>query len=196
MTQRTVLPTMVVLLLAGGCSLFEPREPEQPSQSGSNLPPPTTADIVVSNLQSSISSRNLVGYMGCFSNPATNPSRGLIFIPSPDYIAQLQPWSYSREYTFMQDLISRARPNGLSSLILIPVSSLVSSDSVDYQYVYTFTFETTPENNFTSRAHGRVEFKVGLEDSRTRWSIYYWADSPENPGDTTWSAFKRKFSGS
>ncbi len=183
-----------LLLLAAGCSLFEPREPEQPSQSGSNLPPPTTPDVVLSNLQSSIVSRNLQDYMNCFANPATN-SRGLTFIPSPDYIAQLQPWSYTKEHDFMQDLISKAQPNGVSNLLLTQVSSLISSDSVDYQFIYTLIFETRPEINFTSRAHGRLEFKVGLEDSRTRWSIYYWADNQDNAGDTTWSAFKRKFQG-
>lgn len=191
-TMRRALLLPVLAGLLAGCSLFETRQPEAPTQSGNSLPAPTTPAVVLSNLQIAIISRDLNAYMDCFANPAIT-SRGFTFVPSPDYIVQLQPWSYTKEHDFMNDLISKARPSGFSNLLLTPRDSLISSDSVDYRYIYTFVFETRPEYNFTSRAHGSLEFKIGLEDDRVRWSIYYWADNPENRGDTTWSAFKQKF---
>ena len=184
---------IVLTLLAGGCSLFGPRDPQPPNRSGLNLPPQTSADVVLSNLQASISGKSSYDYMRCFTNPVGNP-RGLTFIPSPDYLAELEPWDWNKESGFFTDLLAKAQPNGVANLDLTEVSRIPSSDSVDYQGIYTLNFETTPDNHFGSRAHGRVEFKIGLSDNQTRWTIYYWADNPERSGDTTWSAFKRRFS--
>lgn len=186
----------VIVLLLPGCSLFEPRDPEQPSQSGLNLPPPTTPEIVISNLQSSIANPNLQNYINCFSNPSTNP-RGFTFVPSPSAVARygtvLSSWTYDKEYVFMQTLIPKAPTSGFSGLQLTLRTSLIFSDSVDFTYDYVFDFETKPENNFPRTARGSLEFKIGV-DSRGWWSIYYWRDNdvPQST-DNTWSAFKGKF---
>ena len=125
---------MLLVVLVAGCSLFEPRTPEQPSQSGSNLPPPTTPEIVISNLQSSIAKPNLQNYINCFADSATNP-RGFTFVPALSAAAQyssvLANWSYNKEYVFMQELIPKAPANGFSNLILTPKTSSIFSDYVD-----------------------------------------------------------------
>lgn len=94
----------------------------------------------------------------------------------------------------MQELISNAQPNGFCNLFLTPKTLLISSDSVDYIFDYTFTFETVPDQNFPSTARGNLEFKIGADNNGT-WSIYYWDDNDlPNGTANTWSAFKHKFS--
>ncbi len=194
MAVRIPFMRMLPLFMLAGCSLFEPREPEPPSQSSSNFRPPTTPDIVISNLQNAITQKNLQNYISCFSSPANN-LRGFTFVPSQGLAIQLGSWTYEREYAFMQELISNAQPNGFCNLLLTPKTSLIFSDSVDYTFDYTFTFETLPSENFPSTAHGNLEFKIGVDNSGT-WSIYYWDDNElPNSTDNTWSSFKHKFPG-
>ncbi|MEK9137717.1 MAG: hypothetical protein AAB393_11395 [Bacteroidota bacterium] len=185
----------VLILTMGliGCNLFEPREPEQPSQSSSDFRPPTTPEIVIANLQSSIAQKNIQNYINCFADPA-RARRGFFFVPSPEASAQypsvLSAWTYAEEHAYMQNLISKAAPNGFSSLLLTRRSSVVSADSVVWSYDYVFTFQHT-EAGFPSTARGNLQFTLGVDNST--WSIYTWSDFKTTP-DVTWSSFKGRFS--
>jgi len=45
------------LVLGSGCNLFEPRDPEAPSQSSDSFIPPSDPDIVIENLQNAIAQK-------------------------------------------------------------------------------------------------------------------------------------------
>lgn len=186
-----------VLAMLAGCGLFEPREPEPPSQSSSNFVPPTEPRVVIDNLQNAIAEKNLENYMSCFSDPTRVP-RGFRFVPDPGALSlypRLQGvWTYDEERDYFQQLITKGLSPGFSGLLLTLNSSSVSSDSVVYNYNYTFTFETRPENNFPSTARGNLQFTIGV-DNNNLWSIYYWADNDlGGANDITWSEFKGRFS--
>jgi len=195
--HRTFIAGLVILLaIPGGCSLFEPREPEAPTQSSANFVPPTEPRIVVSNLQNAIAEKNLENYMSCFADPA-RVQRGFGFVPAPTALSaypRLQgSWTYTDERNYFQELIIQGLSPGFSGLILTLRSSSVSSDSVIYNFDYTFTFETKPQHNFASTALGNLQFTIGV-DNNNLWSIYYWVDNDlGGTNDITWSEFKGKF---
>ena len=185
---------LLMMTMTSGCSLFEPREPEHPSQSSSAFLPPTTPEIVIANLQSSIAQRNVQNYINCLDSSRTR--RPFTFAPSGDASAQyptvFSSWTYTEEDDYMSNLVSKAIPGGFSSLLLTQTSlPIIYADSVIYSYDYTFTFQHT-EPGFPATARGNLQFALGADNSNF-WYIYRWTDSKTTP-DITWSGFKGKFS--
>jgi hypothetical protein len=190
-----LLPFLTVLFFSiPGCGLFGPREPEPPTQSGLNNRPPTEPSIVIANLQSAIDQKNIVNYMGCF----TDPSKGgmpFVFIPSADagalYAGVLSTWSYRDEEAYFQNLIARSPAQAFSSLSLTLKTSTVSADSVVYSYDYVLVFEHT-DPAFPRTARGALQFTVRV-DNNNFWMIQRWVDFTTT-SDISWSHFKGNFS--
>ena len=88
------------LMLASGCNLFEPRDPEPPSQSSDSFIPPTDPDIVIENLQNAIAQKNSVNYVRCIADPSRT-ARLFEFFPSPDagsrYASVFATWTVDQE---------------------------------------------------------------------------------------------------
>ncbi len=187
---------LLPVLVGGGCSIFEPREPEQPSQSSSGYLPPTSAQTVITNLQNSIEQKNVQNYINCFSDPSRS-ARPFTFVPSADAAALfpsiLNSWTFTQERDYMTNLIAKAVPNGFSGLVLTLTSPpSVSADSEVYSYDYLLTFQHT-EAGFPSTARGSLQFAIGVDNSTQQWSIYRWIDL-KTTTDITWSSFKGRFS--
>jgi hypothetical protein len=177
-----------------GCGLFEPRDPEDPSQSSLNFKPPTEPSIVIANLQSAIEQKNAANYVSCFADP-TRGNPPFVFTPSPEaaglYTAALDVWSLADEQSYFQNLIARSSPQAFSSLSLTPKGSTVSADSVVYGYDYTLVFEHH-DPGFPTIARGTLQFTLRVSQSNF-WMIQRWLDF-KTTGDVTWSHFKGKFS--
>jgi hypothetical protein len=189
--------TMIAgFLVAGsaGCGLFEPRSPEPPAQSSLDFRPPTDPSIVIENLQSAIDQKNVANYVNCFSDVAKQQRR-FVFIPSAEGSAQyggvFANWSLSEEQSYFQNLTAKSAPTAFSNLVLTLKSSVVSADSVVYNYDYTLTFEHS-DASFPKTASGNLQFSLGADNSNF-WSIYRWIDFGTG-NDITWSLFKGKFS--
>lgn len=193
-TTKVLAAAMLLWLVPSGCSLLEPREPEPPTQSSLNFQPPTVPSVVIANLESAIAQKNSANYISCFADPSKSP-RQFVFIPSTEASAQypglLTQWSISEELSYFQNLIAKSPPNGFSSLILTQRSSVVTPDTVLYEYDYVFTFEHT-EPGFPTVARGNLQFSIGT-DNNNFWSIYRWSDF-KTTNDITWSLVKGKFS--
>jgi hypothetical protein len=184
---------LMCLLYAAGCNIFETRDTEPPTQSGSDFRPPTVPDIVISNLQSAISQKNTTNYISCFADP-TRSTHAYRFTPSAGANAQypgvFAAWSYVDEQSYFQNLVARGSPNGYANLLMTQKSSVVSADSVVYTYDYTFTFDHT-ESGFPIAAQGNLQFSLAADNGS--WTIYAWSDY-KTTNDVTWSSFKGKFS--
>jgi hypothetical protein len=192
-SSRLAVPAVLLLLAVGACGLFEPREAEQPTESGLNFVPPTDPGIVISNLQAAIDQKNAANYIACFSDVARQ-GRPFVFIPSAEAIAQyaavLADWDLAKEEAYFQNLIARSPTTAFSSLVLTLQSSIVSADSVLYEFDYIFSFGHN-EQGFPQTARGRLQFTLGV-DASTFWSIHRWIDF-KSTEDATWSLFKGKF---
>ena len=184
------------LVLGSGCNLFEPRDPEPPSQSSDSFIPPTDPDIVIENLQNAIAQKNSVNYVRCFADPSRT-ARPFQFFPSPDagsrYASVFAIWTVDQEKTYFQNLVARSagKVNAYSNLLLSHRVATVTGDSAVYTYDYTLTFEHT-DASFPTVAIGNLQFVLGL-DNNNAWVIYRWNDY-KTTSDVTWSHFKGKFS--
>jgi len=188
-----LLIAVCALLLPLRCSLFEPREPEPPTQSSFDYRPPTVPSIVISNLQNAVAQKNSANYISCFADPVKT-KRAFAFVPSAEASAQypglLADWTVADELSYFQNLVAKSAPNGFSSLLLTPKSSVVTADSVIYSFDYTLTFEHT-ESGFPTIARGTLQFSIGTDNNF--WTIYRWSDF-KTTTDITWSLVKGKFS--
>jgi hypothetical protein len=191
--------TVLCYLLAGGvflsgCSLFEPRDPEDPATSRLDFRPPTEPSIVIDNLQSAIDQKSVANYTACFPDAGAG-GQTFVFVPSAEASAQyglaLSSWGTAQEQAYFQNLIARSASNAFANLQLVQKSQLVTADSVIYSYDYVFTFEHS-EAGFPKTARGNLQFALA-PDAGNRWSIYRWIDF-KTGSDITWSMFKGKFS--
>jgi hypothetical protein len=191
--RRSIL-FVPLLGLLNGCGIFEPREPEEPTQAGLNFIPPTDPDIVVTNLQAAIDQKNIVNYMSCFSDPQRQ-GRPFVFFPSAEgsaqYGAVLNNWTRLNEEEYFTNLISQSPENAFSNLLLSLTSSIVTADSVVYEFDYTLTFQHA-DPGFSQTGRGRLQFTIGV-DNGNFWSIHRWIDY-KTVDEPTWSLFKGKFS--
>jgi hypothetical protein len=190
-------PLLVLILLAGaagGCGLFEPRDPEEPSQSSLNNRPPTDPSIVIANLQSAVEQRNPTNYAACFSDEARGAQR-FVFIPSADaaaaYGGTLASWNLDEERSYFQNLVARSGQQAYASLTLNLKTTTVTSDSVVSAYDYILVFEHN-DAGFPKTARGSLQFTF-REDASNFWAIQRWVDF-KTTTDIAWSDFKGKFS--
>ncbi len=185
---------LIVSLLAASCGLFEPRDPEDPSQSSLNFKPPTDPSIVISNLQSAIEQKNAANYISCFGDE-TKGQAPFVFIPSPEaaalYAAVLDNWTLDDEQSYFLNLIARGGTQAFASLSLTAKGSTVSADSVVYGYDYILVFEHS-ETGFPKTARGTLQFTLRVTQSNI-WTIQRWMDF-STTGEVSWSHFKGKFS--
>ncbi len=184
------------LLVGPGCNLFEPRDPEAPSQTSDSFIPPTDPDVVIENLQNAIAQKNSVNYVRCFADP-TRSTRPFQFSPSPDagsrYASVFAYWTVDQEKTYFQNLVARTtgKVNAYSNLLLTHRVVTLTADSAIQSYDYTLTFEHT-DPSFPTVATGNLQFVLGLDNTNS-WVIYRWSDF-KTTGDVQWSHFKGKFS--
>lgn len=196
MATALIMAIVTVPLLTGaaGCGLFEPRDPEEPSQSSLNYRPPTEPAVVIANLQSAVEQRNQANYISCF----TDVSRGappFVFTPSADaaasYGGTLAFWTLDDERAYFQNLIARSGQQAYASLTLTLKTTTVTSDSVISAYDYILVFEHN-EPAFPRTARGSLQFTF-REDASNFWAIQRWVDF-KTTNDVSWSDVKGKFS--
>ncbi len=193
-TPHVLLVVFLAAALASGCGLFEPRDPEEPSQSSLNYRPPTDPDIVITNLQSAIEQKSVANYAACFAD-ASRGASPFVFIPSADaaaiYGTTLGSWSLQEEQEYFQNIIARSNQQANATLALTLKTTTVSSDSVVSAYDYVLVFEHN-DPGFPKTARGSLQFTL-REDASNFWMIQRWMDF-KTTGDISWSHFKGKFS--
>ena len=190
----------LLLLAAGlalpgaGCGLFEPRNPEAPTQSSETFLPPTDPLIVISNLQSAIEQKSVPNYVQCLADPQAGVHT-FLFVPSSEgtalYASLFRNWTTTEEQAYFQNLTTRTTPASISKLDLTEKTRSLAADSALLEYDYTLTFENTA-SGFPSRASGNLQFALQRSSSNF-WTIYRWTDF-KTTNDITWSLFKGKFS--
>lgn len=195
-TRASVRLTLVLGVLSGSCSIFEPREPEEPIGTGSQFEPPTSPSILLANLKSSLTFTNALDYRRSFSDS----SLGLPayrFTPAADGAAvapgRFADWSVAEEENYLQRIFSELEPGAIPTLILSPptVTEAPIGDSIRYEAEYSVNFPHT-RAGVEREAFGRLVFTMKLSN-RNEWYITAWRDIPVD-SRPTWSVIKARFS--
>jgi hypothetical protein len=169
-----------------GCSLFETREPEQPTQSSSRFDEPYESATVISNLRSAIEQKNTVNYMKCFANPQTS-TRPFVFKPSSDG-ASLSSWTLEDERIYFQNLMA-STGDRFSQLQLTLRNTPLPLDTVRYDYGYVLTILHSKAGVPTT-VKGHMELALARQ-SNAFWAIYEWSDHKDS--SLTWTRLKVEF---
>ena len=172
---------------------FSTREPEQPSGQQAAWNQPVAHEIVLDNLRSAISEKNVENYIRCFG--LTDAVReNFLFVPelsvANNYLGVFTNWSIIEERNYINHLFSLLSPDSVSSLILTNVTEFSYGDSVrttgEYDLLITHTNPSAPK-----QVLGRMELKL-RKDAGALWYISSWIDL--KTGDfPVWSMIKAEF---
>lgn len=191
-------PALALLLSVTllSCSLFEPRDPEEPIGSGSQFQPPTSPSIVLKNLQSALTYTNAFDYRKSFSD-GTQGLPPFRFTPAADGRAvapgRFSDWGLEDEEEYLQTIFSELIPGSIPTLILSPsdVTEAPIGDSIRFEAEYSVNFPHT-RTGAEQEAFGRLRFTMKLSN-RNEWYITDWEDIPVD-SRPTWSVIKARFS--
>jgi hypothetical protein len=193
-TRALHIMMLLVAISAAGCDLFGTRDPEPPQGGGSTFVPPTSPDLVLTNMAHAISEKNVVNYMRCFVD-TLNSSNSYSFVPtaaaSAQYAATFSSWTLQSERSYFSGLAASTPASATPVLILSGGFSVVTSDSAVYAGDYQLTFQHgisgVPET-----VRGNVQFIIAI-DRNSFWGLTRWIDNPIG-SEPPWSDLKGRFS--
>ena len=184
-----------LVLLSAGCGIFETRNPEAPSQTGSNFLPPTEPGVVFTNMVSAFRDMNAINYVRAFADSST-AARSYSFEPTPQararYGAVFSNWSRQSEQQFFENTKSKLQASSTPTLEFLTLTAQsIQSDSAQYEATYRLTIPHT-QSNVSQEARGRAIYYMVADKSRN-WVIWRWVDIALAQNDFTWSDFKGIF---
>ncbi|MDQ1265740.1 MAG: hypothetical protein QG635_891 [Bacteroidota bacterium] len=193
-STRTTVYILIfsMAILTSGCGLFETRDPEPPETARSNFVPPTSPDLVIQNLESSISEKNPDNYKACLSSGGDNPD--YMFVPTAEakalYGSIFSSWTIESERSSFQSIISKIGESSPALNLYNLKQDVLIHDSAVYiaDYILDVNFNIFDNQ---SRFTGKLQFTITKEQSGL-WSITNWVDSSV-PNDTikySWSILK------
>lgn len=197
---RIVVLYVVFISLFTGCDLFSTREPEKPVTSSGTFLPPTSASIVIENLQNAIKEKNAENYILCLADTTKNAKRSFQFTPSSDvaarYATLFSTWGIANERQYLITMLSKISSDDYPLLtlsnnrfdVITPDSAVFVSD---YTLIANHTSATAP-----TKVTGVIRFTI-IPDATGLWAISRWSDANLAQGgviQSTWSEMKAQFS--
>ncbi|MCD4708136.1 MAG: hypothetical protein K8S62_10405 [Candidatus Sabulitectum sp.] len=174
MNKRFSVAVLIALVFSS-CNLFEPRTPEDPSNEGVVWLDPTSPDIVVENIQSTLNGGSTL-YMDCFTE-------SFVFYADSNDINEYSGYNF--------DDWTKAVENSTVSLLftIVPADSIIAaeflidtgnpdpaapSDSVTIYRNYTISIPQSYHSGTGTPAAGIAELHMVENDGL--WAIQEWHD--------------------
>lgn len=188
-----IILTLAVCLAS--CSLFETRDPEDPTVLRSTFDPPTEPLTVLDNMTAAFRELNEVNYLRCLSDSLTG---GLLdFQPTPEAASRygiFAAWSKDQEQQYFLNIRSRLPSgNALSLSFGTPVLQSQTSDSAQVEVTYDLLVPHG-QQSVPDRGRGRAQFVLVLDRSTGSWAIRRWTDLALDAVTNSWSDIKGAFS--
>lgn len=178
---------VVVSVAWTGCSVFSPREPEEPLEDTGSFIQPDTPEQVIENIQTSILELNTLNYRRSLSEEltfhptATAQARESVFLS----------WSRSQEEQYFSAMVAAASMNEGHSLQLNDRTLTLLSESgfvLDATYVLTVNHRRT---EVPTQVQGRLQWVLS-QGSDGLWALQEWTDQ-ELGSQPSWSDLKAEF---
>jgi len=184
---RIISATVLTALVFTSCSLFEPRVPEDPSNSGVVWLSPTSPDIVVENMQSALNGRSAL-YFDCLTESFVFYADTNDINSYPSY--NFNDWSKTVETSTVTAMYGQVPVDStVTSEFQIDVSHpdpAAPADSATIYRLYNITIPQTFHSGTGSPAVGIAEFHM-VEDSIGLWAVREWRDV-RHP-ETSWATW-------
>jgi len=190
MRKHVVIPAIGILVLSS-CSLFEPRVPQDPSNSGVVWQDPTSPDIVVENMQSALNGKSLL-YLDCLSDSFEFFADTNDINDYPTY--NFNDWTKGDEALTVTALFAVVPgDSSITSEFSMDISHPDPAAPADSTIIYREYSITVPQSfhcGTGTPAVGIAEL-VLTEDSEGFWSILEWHDvRHEETNWVTWAVAK------
>lgn len=185
---------VLLAVLISGCGLFGLRDVETPTEPRSTFTPPTTPDIVLSNLSNAIIDKDINNYIQCIVDTSSTAKR---FVYTADISSQIQypvfqNWQTVNERNYFYNLLSLTNAQSTSLLFVTNVITNTYSDSAIYDMEYLVRFDHQ-KTNVAKTLTGKLRF-IMVVNTKNLWAISRWIDFKAVDSDTTWSVLKANFS--
>lgn len=179
---------IAITILVKGCGIFETRDPEPPEEVRSNYVSPTTADLVLTNLENAIAEKNSENYIKCLS------AENFQYIPDSrslqNYKIIFTEWDQLSEKRYLDNLIINT-PSTSALFLSNKRLTQVSPDSAVFQANYQVVFQHN-QQNIPKTAKGNLIFNIAT-DANDLYYVRRWEDFRQNDTDFTWSELKANF---
>ena len=183
------------LLMTGvaGCGLFSTRDPEPPTSGSSSFTPPTSPDIVLSNLEHAVAEKNAENYVRCLVD-TLNSERRFAFTPTAAaagrYPSTFLNWSLQSERSYFSSLLALTPKEASTSLTVSGGFTVLASDSAMFTGTYSMSIPHGV-NGIATTVRGTVQFLLA-PNRNSLWGIVEWIDTPL-ANETSWSEWKGRF---
>ena len=190
---------ILLFLTLSACEWFTTRDPEKPDTGRSTYQPPTSPNIVVSNLANAIKEKNIDNYISCFADSALYNVNQYAFVASADaqsrYTSLFTGWTLFSERQYFTTLLQNSPPETVPLLVM---------NNFNYQpyppdtTIYTSEYFLRVNHNNPSaysEFSGTLQFVI-LRNNSGLWCIQRWSDyrSQNDSLANTWSILKAQFS--
>lgn len=184
---------LVCLMLAGGCGLFETRDPEPPTGGSATFVPPTSPDIVLANLENAVSEKNTENYIRCLVDTLNSGQRYVFFptaLAAGRYASTFANWTLQSERSWFAAIKAIAPKDAPAYLNLTGSFSVIAADSAVYEGGYELVLRHGVAT-ISETVRGTLQFVLHT-DRNSIWSITRWTDIPID-GESSWSDWKGRF---
>lgn len=178
----------VLMLLVTGCSLFSPRDPEDPIDEAGTFLQPDTPEQVVENIRAAISELNTPNYSRSFS-------ADLRVTPTATAEAQdpgiWSAWSRAEEEQYFSTMAAAAQFGSNHELVLNDQNISIITDS---RYEIDASYSLTINHNrpdVPTAVQGRLIW-VMIQEEDGLWRLSEWTDR-ELSNTPSWSDMKAAF---
>lgn len=195
--MRNVSLFIGLFLFISGCTLLEPRTPENPDNAV-QYDPPFDHQTVIVNLKKAVQYKDPTGYIRCFSDSLNGIGQAFVFEPSIEVLTRyggvFSQWSLNQERAYFQNIMSKIPKDASSELYLTnTVFDGITPDSIILQSDYRFI---VPHGmpSISGIASGSLRFIIKRQ-SNGLWSIQRWTDflGTQDSIGNSWSALKAQF---
>jgi len=193
---------LLAAAFAAGCSMFEPRTPEDPAEGGSYWQYPSAPSIVMNNLDGSMEARSITLYMTAFDE-------SFAFLADPADTAEFPSlefgsWDFYAEQNTLSNMFASVQGSGAPEESLIAVTFMpiegypdppAPVDSAEIWRSYFIQIAGSEYGSWSNPCIGKACITM-IEDESSMWSISVWEDyRPDDyvPGIYTWGVVKAPY---
>jgi hypothetical protein len=190
---RLLFRCLLAVAFVGGCSLFEPRDPEAPSGDSAVWEVPRTPTTVVGNMEASFRSGGVDYYMRCFDSTMVFEADPLAEVAYPGVF---DDWGWDEEEETTRNLLADLSPDHPPDSLLVLQMAVDLDDShvgeaeatLEVDYLLDAWLASAPER---FEAGGRLTLQLAKGDDQL-WSVTWWGDEADSSG-WSWSMLKGRY---
>lgn len=179
---------LCLILMTGGCDMFAPRTPEEPTGAAGTWLQPDTPDRVVQNMERAIEELNVQNYRRSLDEAIIFRPAASVAVSSPVFAG----WDRSDEERYFSTLVAASDPTAAHNLRLVdgtsPTPIGTTTFVLDASYVLTVNHGRA---DIPTVFQGRLVWTIE-QDPDGLWRIVEWRDQ-EIEASPSWSTLKAEF---